>query len=87
MLLNEIIPFYLKKLDRFVKDNGGYFALNRITWADIYFVGLLPYLENMAKQDITADWENLRGLKESIESNKGVKKWNSIPRKLDCGCP
>lgn len=72
---NETIPFYLDKLDAMVAANNGYFALNRLTWADLYFTAILDYLNFMAKKDLTDKHSNLKKVVETVLALDGIKEW------------
>ncbi|KAJ8915851.1 hypothetical protein NQ315_004665 [Exocentrus adspersus] len=74
-LFNEILPFYLGKLDEQAKRNNGYLAAGRLTWADVYFIALLDYINFMAKKDIIADSPNLQSVKENVLKVPNVKDW------------
>ena len=74
--LNEVtIPFYLGKLDEIAKENNGHLALKRLTWADIYFTGILDYINFMAGQDLTAKYPNLKKVADNVRELEGIKKW------------
>lgn len=70
---NETIPFYLEKLEAMA--DGGHFALGKLTWADLYFVGILDYLNFMAKKDLTENRQNLTKVKETVLGLEGIKNW------------
>ncbi|CAG2063589.1 unnamed protein product, partial [Timema podura] len=74
-LLNETVPYYLKKFDEIVKNNGGYFVGGKLTWADLYFVGLLDYLSGMVGHDLVEKYENLKALKEKVLAIPAIKAW------------
>nr|CAD7197724.1 unnamed protein product [Timema douglasi] len=74
-LLNETVPFYLKKFDEIVKNNGGYFVGGKLTWADLYFVGLLDYLSEMVGHDLVEKYANLKALKEKVLGIPAIKAW------------
>nr|CAD7259031.1 unnamed protein product [Timema shepardi] len=74
-LLNETVPFYLKKFDEVVKNNGGYFVGGKLTWADLYFVGLLDYLSEMVGHDLVEKYANLKALKEKVLGIPAIKAW------------
>lgn len=71
----ETIPFYLDKLESMVKENNGFFALSKLTWADLYFVALLNYLNHMATFNLVADRPALSGLVESVNGLESIKVW------------
>lgn len=83
VLDSETIPYYLEKLDALVASNSGYFALGRLTWADIYFVGILDYLNYMVKRDLIADHQNLKKVAENVLSLDGIKEWVAKRPKTD----
>ena len=70
---SETIPFYLEKLEAMAVD--GHFALGKLTWADLYFVGILDYLNYMAKKDLTENHPNLNKVKETVLALEGIKNW------------
>ncbi|XP_066254755.1 glutathione S-transferase-like [Euwallacea similis] len=74
-LFGEIIPFYLEKLDNQAKENGGYLVGGKLTWADLFFVGLIDYINFMAKKDLLANAPNLLKVKEHVAKEPNVKKY------------
>jgi len=71
----ETIPMYLEKLEAIVKENNGYFALGKLTWADLYFTAVLDYMNFMAKKDLIADHPNLKNLVEKVLAIESIKAW------------
>lgn len=71
----ETIPFYLDKLESLVKENGGHFALSKLTWADMYFAGVLDYLNYMAKCNLVENTPALKSLVESVNNLDPIKAW------------
>ncbi|RZC43019.1 glutathione S-transferase [Asbolus verrucosus] len=74
-LFKETIPYYLERLDGIVKANDGHLALGKLTWADLYFVALLKYLNFMCGTDIIADYSNLVALKNTVLEIPAIKAW------------
>nr|CAD7429488.1 unnamed protein product [Timema monikensis] len=74
-LLNETVPYYLKKFDETVKDNGGYFVGGKLTWADLFFVSRLYYLDWMVGHDLVAKYGNLKAHKEKVLAIPSIKAW------------
>ncbi|KAL0132503.1 hypothetical protein PUN28_000328 [Cardiocondyla obscurior] len=72
---NEIVPFYLERLDAQVKKNGGYFVGGALSWADLTFVGLLDYLDHMMGESIIKKYENLKQLQKKVEEEPAIKSW------------
>lgn len=74
--LNSVtIPFYLKKLEEMAKENNGHLALNRTTWADVWFTGVSQYLNFMAKQDLIANQSHLKKVVDNVMAIEGIKKY------------
>ncbi len=74
-LNSETIPYYLGKLDAMVAENNGYFALGRLTWADLYFAAVLDYLNYMTKTDLISNHANLKKNVANVLALDGIKQW------------
>lgn len=72
---DEVVPFYLERLDAQVKDNGGYFVGGALSWADLTFVAILDYLNYMNSSDLIEKYENLKQLKEKVLDVPAIKNW------------
>lgn len=46
-----------------------------MTWADLYFVAVLDYLNFMAKRDLTAGYPSLKKVVDNVLSLESIKKW------------
>lgn len=75
VLNGETLPFYLEKLEEIAKENNGYLALKRLTWADVYFTGLYEYLNFLTKQDLTAKHPNLKKVTTNVFAIDSIKNW------------
>lgn len=75
VITNETIPFFLNKLEAIAEKNNGHFALKKFTWADVYFTGMINYLNRMAGFDLTENYPNLRKVIENTESQPGIKEY------------
>jgi len=82
-LFNETIPYYLDRLDKIAKENNGYLACNKLTWADMYFVALLDYMNHMSGMDLTSKHPNLEAVKTNVLAIPAIKKWVET-RPKDC---
>lgn len=71
----ETLPFYLGKLEAFVKENNGHLALGKLTWADVYFAAGLDYLNYMMERDITDGYPGLKKVVESVLKIESIAKW------------
>ncbi|XP_015589496.1 glutathione S-transferase [Cephus cinctus] len=81
---DELVPFYLERLDAQVKKNGGYFVGGSLTWADIYFVAILDYLNFMATYDLVEKYPNLKQLKDKVLAIPSIKAW--VDKRPDSEC-
>lgn len=80
---SETIPFYLGKLEALVTENNGYFALGKLTWADVFFTAVLDYLNYMAKFDLIENYPNLKKVTETVLALDGIKEWVAKRPKTD----
>ncbi|XP_019878295.1 glutathione S-transferase isoform X2 [Aethina tumida] len=74
-LFNETIPYYLDKFEAIAKENNGHFALGRLTWADLLWLGLIDYMNFMVGKDLTADHPNLKAVIVNASANANIKAW------------
>nr|AHC08043.1 sigma glutathione S-transferase [Locusta migratoria] len=82
-LFNETLPFLLPRLDNLVKENGGYLANGKLSWADLYFIAVLDYLNTMVGFDLTKDYPNLAELKNKVLEIPAIKEWVDKRPKTD----
>ncbi|XP_017767975.1 PREDICTED: glutathione S-transferase-like [Nicrophorus vespilloides] len=82
-LYEETLPFYLKRFDNLARENHGYLACKRLTWADVYFVAILDYLNYMMDMDITGKYPNLETVKRNVLSVPAIKDWVDIRPKTN----
>lgn len=74
-LLKETVPYYLEKLDKHIKDNGGYLANGKLSWGDIYFVAIIDYLNHMLKFNITDKSAAIKKLHDEVVAIPKIKAW------------
>lgn len=65
------------------KENNGHLALNRTTWADVWFTGVSQYLNFMAKQDLVANHSNLKKVIDNVMAIENIKKYVAKRPKTD----
>lgn len=75
VLVETTIPFYASRFDKQIKENSGYFVNGKLTWADLYFVALLDYLNVMARLDIVEKYPNLKALRDKVLALPAIKAW------------
>lgn len=75
LIRSEAVPFFLDRLERIAAQNNGHFALQKFTWADVYFTGQINYLNAMVGFDMTENRPNLRKVVENTESAPGIRQW------------
>jgi prostaglandin-H2 D-isomerase / glutathione transferase len=71
--------FFLKSISNRIK----FFPLLplQLTWADFFFAGIIDYLNYLAKQDLTANHENLRKVIDNVLTQEKVQEWcNNRPQ-------
>ncbi|XP_054261333.1 glutathione S-transferase-like [Macrosteles quadrilineatus] len=82
--IKETLPFYFKKLDETVKENGGYLANKKLSWVDFLFVTITDFLNfTTGLPDVTADYPNLHKLKQSILNLPKIQQWVAKRPKTD----
>lgn len=81
---NQLVPFYVERLDAQVKKNGGYFVGGALTWADLSFVALLDYLNFMMQSDIIEKAENLKQLRDKVLALPAIKSWVEKRPQSEC---
>ncbi|XP_050440184.1 glutathione S-transferase-like [Adelges cooleyi] len=74
-LLKETIPFYMDKFESIVAENKGYFVNGKLTWADLFFVAVLDYLNYMAGIDLLDGRPQLQALKATVVAIPQIKAW------------
>lgn len=74
-LTNEVIPFYLTKLNVIAKENNGHLVLGKPTWADVYFAGILDYLNYLTKTDLLTNFPNLQEVVTKVLEQENVKAY------------
>nr|UNY86278.1 glutathione S-transferase sigma1 [Phyllotreta striolata] len=74
--LHTLSPLLLGKLEEDVKRNGGFIALNRITWADIVFLCSYEDMMNLVpEKDPFEGLANLRQLKNKLLENENLREY------------
>lgn len=74
-LNNEVIPFYLEKLEMIAKENSGHLALGKLTWADFYFAGIIDYLNYMTKTKLVEKYPSLQKTLDNVMNLDQIKAW------------
>ncbi|XP_050067539.1 glutathione S-transferase [Anopheles maculipalpis] len=74
-LNNEVIPFYLTKLNVIAKENNGHLVLGKPTWADVYFAGILDYLNYLTKTNLLENFPNLQDVVNKVLDNENIKAY------------
>nr|AEY80028.1 glutathione S-transferase S1 [Laodelphax striatellus] len=72
-LLKETIPFYLKKFEKVISENGGFSVGNSITWTDFVFAVSLENFELIFGKDSLEPYPHLRKLKERCSLSQALK--------------
>jgi prostaglandin-H2 D-isomerase / glutathione transferase len=74
----ETLPFYLENLEAIAKENNGHLALKNLTWADLWFTGVLDYFKMYMECDILEGYPNLQQVVDNTLAIENIKKWVEI---------
>ncbi|KAL4084600.1 hypothetical protein QTP88_027533 [Uroleucon formosanum] len=74
-LVDETIPYYMERFENIVVENNGYFVNGKLSWADLFFIGILDYLKFRAEIDLLNDRPNLQALREKVLAVPKIKSW------------
>lgn len=47
----------------------------QLTWADVYFAGILDYMNYMVKRDLLENYPALRGVVDAVNGLEPIKAW------------
>lgn len=86
VLIAETLPFYLGRLDEIAAENGGFLALGKLTWADLYVTALKDYFNYALKGDFN-DYDGYSNLQKVVENTlavESIKKWVETRPKTIC---
>ncbi|KAE8573913.1 hypothetical protein A483_HHAL012430 [Halyomorpha halys] len=75
ILINETIPFYMKKIENLMKKNGGYLANGKLSWAELYVVGYSSSLSGLIGINLAEKYPAFKELEEKVHSLPGIKEW------------
>uniref|UniRef100_A0A0K8SR46 glutathione transferase n=1 Tax=Lygus hesperus TaxID=30085 RepID=A0A0K8SR46_LYGHE len=76
-VLKDVVPEFLQKFDNLVKENGGYIANGKLSWGDLYVVGISTYIQFMIGYDPFEKYSNLSQLRDKVEALPQIKAWNA----------
>ncbi|KAK5639827.1 hypothetical protein RI129_010638 [Pyrocoelia pectoralis] len=74
-LVEETLPYYLERFEAFAKSKGGYLAVGKLTWADIYFVAYLESMCTLMGKNLIENCPTLQNLEKRILNLPGIKAW------------
>uniref|UniRef100_A0A1B6LDT5 glutathione transferase n=1 Tax=Graphocephala atropunctata TaxID=36148 RepID=A0A1B6LDT5_9HEMI len=74
-LLKDTIPFYLKRFEKAIAENGGFAVGGSITWTDFVFAVALENFEIIFGKDALEAYPHLRALKERVFSLPQIQTW------------
>lgn len=75
ILHEEILPHFITIFDKLAETNNGYLAVNRLTWADLFFTACTKYFSGFAEVDILENAPNLRKVVENVMKIENIKRW------------
>ncbi|XP_066602130.1 glutathione S-transferase-like [Prorops nasuta] len=71
----EKLPFYLGKFETQVKENGGYFVRNKLSYADFLYAGLHDLLTHILGRELNQDHPELKKLTDKVMNLPNVKAY------------
>ncbi|KAB0792280.1 hypothetical protein PPYR_14239 [Photinus pyralis] len=74
-LLEETIPYYMERIEAIAKKNNCHLAAGKLTWADIYFVGILDAQCYLSGKNLIADCPSLQVMQRNVLNLPGIKEW------------
>jgi glutathione S-transferase len=75
-LLSTTIPFYLANLEKIAaKTNSGFLASSKLSWADLYFVPMMEYMNWMMKTNLLEKFENLSKIYANVMAVESIKSY------------
>uniref|UniRef100_A0A146LSX5 glutathione transferase n=1 Tax=Lygus hesperus TaxID=30085 RepID=A0A146LSX5_LYGHE len=74
-LLKETVPFYFERFDKIIKENNGYVANGKLSWADIFLFGFSDTLIAQLQDDVFSSFPNIKEWRESIANIPSIKEW------------
>lgn len=70
------VCFFKLNIHRYLDVNNYIiFFLFQLSWADLFFVGIIEYLKYRAEVDLLKDHPNLLALKEKVMAVPQIKSW------------
>ncbi|KAF5279370.1 hypothetical protein FQA39_LY05480 [Lamprigera yunnana] len=75
LLYEEILPYYLERLEKLAKVNNGHFIGGKFTWADFYFAGLMDTINFLAGKEVINDYPNLQQVHKNVVNLPAIKAW------------
>ncbi|KPJ10575.1 Solute carrier family 22 member 3 [Papilio machaon] len=75
-LVKTVYPELLPKLEKILKENNGYMALGRLTWADFVFAGFYEFFKQQSLiPDMDEKYPSFKKLRETVMNVPAVKKY------------
>ncbi|CAH1407832.1 unnamed protein product [Nezara viridula] len=74
-IIKNTVPFYMTRLEKVLKNNGGYFANRKLSWAELYIVGYCTSLPALIGIDLTEKYPFFKQLTDRVHSLPGIKDW------------
>nr|QHU80051.1 glutathione S-transferase S5 [Bemisia tabaci] len=75
LLIKETIPFYMERLEKQIKENGGYLVNGKLTWADLWVVSLLDLVNKYTERTLEEKYPLIIALKDKVLSIPSIKAW------------
>ncbi|CAG9860646.1 unnamed protein product [Phyllotreta striolata] len=74
-VFEEILPFYLEKIEAQIQKNEGHLACKKLTWADFYLIGILDYVNMMLDVDLAEKYPGIKIIQDKLLDIDDIKNW------------
>ncbi|XP_056648345.1 glutathione S-transferase-like [Diorhabda sublineata] len=73
--MQSTLSLFLPSLEERAKKNGGFIALNRLTWPDLCFTTYYQDIRNILGKDFLHDYPNLQHVKKHVLAVENIRNW------------
>lgn len=73
--MHSTLSLFLPSLEERAKKNGGFVALDRLTWPDLCFTTYYQDIRNILGEDFLQDYPNLQLVKKHVLAVKNIRDW------------
>ncbi|KAK3914582.1 Glutathione S-transferase [Frankliniella fusca] len=86
-LVDKTIPYYLSRFEDTAKENSGYLANNKLSWADFYFCAPMTWFDAMLRRNVLDGYPVLQELRRRVDALPGVATYVASRTNSEKLCP